>query len=124
MLAAAPFDRMTSRALKPIAASRTLRASPRLTSVASVIFFAVGPDLTLIGDETRNDALLTGVGAAPCVPPSMEAGIPSGGCPCAIVGLKRLRTSTASSREPASRRPAPDSRRSLRVPEPSTTSCV
>ena len=48
----------------------------------------------LIGDETRNVRIPTGVGALrpTClIPPSMEAGIPQAGARYAIVGLKRLK---------------------------------
>ena len=70
----------------------------------------VGPD-ALIGDETRNVRIPTGVGALrpTClIPPSMEAGIPQAGARYAIVGLKRLKDFYP--------RPAPTARRSLRVP--------
>ena len=53
----------------------------------------VGAD-ALIGDETRNVRILTGVGALrpTClIPPSMEAGIPQAGARYAIVGLARFK---------------------------------
>ncbi|AKU64761.1 glycerol-3-phosphate dehydrogenase [Schaalia meyeri] len=53
----------------------------------------VGPD-ALIGDETRNVRIPTGVGALrpTCLfPPSMRAGIPRAGARYAIVGLQRLK---------------------------------
>lgn len=53
----------------------------------------VGPD-ALIGDETRNVRIPTGVGALrpTClIPPSMEAGIPQAGGRYAIVGLARFK---------------------------------
>ena len=53
----------------------------------------VGSDV-LIGDETRNVRIPTGVGALrpTClVPPSMEAGIPQAGARYAIVGLERFK---------------------------------
>ena len=53
----------------------------------------VGSDV-LIGDETRNVRIPTGVGALrpTClIPPSMEAGIPQAGARYAIVGLERFK---------------------------------
>ena len=53
----------------------------------------VGSDV-LIGDETRNVRIPTGVGALrpTClIPPSMEAGIPQAGARYAIVGLTRFK---------------------------------
>lgn len=53
----------------------------------------VGSDV-LIGDETRNVRIPTGVGALrpTClIPPSMEAGIPQAGARYAIVGLARFK---------------------------------
>ena len=53
----------------------------------------VGAD-ALIGDETRNARIPTGVGALrpTClIPPSMEAGIPQAGARYAIVGLTRFK---------------------------------
>ena len=53
----------------------------------------VGSD-ALIGDETRNVRIPTGVGALrpTClIPPSMEAGVPQAGARYAIVGLARLK---------------------------------
>ena len=53
----------------------------------------VGSDV-LVGDETRNVRIPTGVGALrpTClIPPSMQAGIPQAGARYAIVGLKRLK---------------------------------
>ena len=53
----------------------------------------VGPD-ALIGDETRNVRIPTGVGALrpTClIPPSMQAGIPQAGARYAIVGLARFK---------------------------------
>ena len=53
----------------------------------------VGPD-ALVGDETRNVRIPTGVGALrpTClIPPSMRAGIPQAGARYAIVGLARFK---------------------------------